>query len=156
MNRLLAHGVYWIFAEPRLVTYIQAGRRALWPGPDASPPRPRGVHEMEKARKEAEKRILRTIPGKGYYQFSFFFVFVQKQRNVVKADNIVRWEYPILFLGPLRDLFLGNDGVHHLAAAQEALEPFQNKICNKHLMYIAMDLLLSKVVPEIYLESTHP
>lgn len=64
MDRLLAHGVYWIFAEPRLVTYVQAGRRALWPGPDASPPRPRGVHEMEKARKEAEKRILRTIPGK--------------------------------------------------------------------------------------------
>lgn len=45
--------------------------------------------------------------------------------------------------------------MHHLAAAQEALEPFQNKICNKHLMYIAMDLLLSKVVPEIYL-ATHP
>ncbi|KAG0336520.1 hypothetical protein BG000_006485 [Podila horticola] len=63
IDRLLAHGVYWIFAEPRLVTYIQAGRRALWPGPDASPPRPRGVHEMEKARKEAEKRILRTIPA---------------------------------------------------------------------------------------------
>ncbi|KAG0032496.1 hypothetical protein BGZ81_010763 [Podila clonocystis] len=120
IDRLLAHGVYWIFAEPRLVTYIQAGRRALWPGPDASPPRPRGVNEMEKARKEAEKRILRTIPA------------------------------------PLRDLFFGDDGVHHLAAAQEALEPFQNKICNKHLMYIAMDLLLSKVVPEIYLEAAHP
>ncbi|KFH67832.1 hypothetical protein MVEG_06563 [Podila verticillata NRRL 6337] len=119
IDRLLAHGVYWIFAEPRLVTYIQAGRRALWPGPDASPPRPRGVHEMEKARKEAEKRILRTIPA------------------------------------PLRDLFFGDDGMHHLAAAQEALEPFQNKICNKHLMYIALDLLLSKVVPEIYL-ATHP
>ncbi|KAG0078367.1 hypothetical protein BGZ92_001487 [Podila epicladia] len=120
IDRLLAHGVYWIFAEPRLVTYIQAGRRALWPGPDTSPPRPRGVHEMEKARKEAEKRILRTIPA------------------------------------PLRDLFFGDDGVHHLVAAQEALEPFQNKICNKHLMYIAMDLLFSKVVPEIYLELTHP
>jgi hypothetical protein len=43
--------------------YIQAGRRALWPDPSASLPRPRGVDEMEKARKEAERRILRTIPG---------------------------------------------------------------------------------------------
>ncbi|KAF8928611.1 PXA domain-containing protein [Dissophora ornata] len=116
IDRLLAHGVYWIFAEPRLVMYLQAGRRALWPDPNSSPPRPRGVDEMEKARKEAERRILRTIPA------------------------------------PLRDTFFGEDGVHHLLAAQEALEPFQNKACNKHLMYIALDLLLSKVVPEIYPE----
>ncbi|KAG0199882.1 hypothetical protein BGX28_006907 [Mortierella sp. GBA30] len=114
IDRLLAHGVYWIFAEPRLVAYIQAGRRTLWPDPDSSPPRPRGVDEMEKARKEAERRILRAIPA------------------------------------PLRDVFFGDDGVHHLVAAQEALEPFQNKTCNKHLMYIALDLLLSKVVPELY------
>ncbi|KAF9350988.1 hypothetical protein BGX26_010889 [Mortierella sp. AD094] len=116
IDRLLAHGVYWIFAEPRLVMYIQAGRRALWPDPNSSPPRPRGVDEMEKARKEAERRILRTIPA------------------------------------PLRDTFFGDEGVHHLAAAQEALEPFQNKVCNKHLIYIALDLLLSKVVPELYPE----
>ncbi|KAF9204564.1 hypothetical protein BGZ49_005149 [Haplosporangium sp. Z 27] len=114
IDRLLAQGVYWIFAEPRLVMYIQAGRRALWPDPNSSPPRPRGVDEMEKARKEAERRILRTIPA------------------------------------PLRDTFFGDDGVHHLVAAQEVLEPFQNKMCNKHLMYIALDLILSKVVPEIY------
>ncbi|KAF9194112.1 hypothetical protein BGZ51_001091 [Haplosporangium sp. Z 767] len=116
IDRLLAHGVYWIFAEPRLVTYIEAGRRALWPDPNSSLPRPRGVDEMEKARKDAERRILRTIPA------------------------------------PLRDTFFGDQGVHHLAAAQEALEPFQNKMCNKHLMYIALDLLLSKVVPELYPE----
>lgn len=115
--RVLAHGVHWIFAEPQLVSYIQAGRRALWPDPNSSPPRPRGVNEMEKARKEAELRILRTIPG------------------------------------PLRNLFFGSkQGMDHLLAAQEALEPFQNKMCNKHLIYILMDLLLSKVVPEIYPE----
>ncbi|KAG0020239.1 hypothetical protein BGZ80_004556 [Entomortierella chlamydospora] len=116
IDRLLAHGVYWIFAEPRLVLYIQAGRRALWPDPNSSPPRPRGVDEMDKARKEAERRILRTIPA------------------------------------PLRDTFFGDEGVHHLAAAQEALQPFQNKVCNKHLIYIGLDLLLSKVVPELYPE----
>ncbi|CAO3572711.1 unnamed protein product [Mortierella alpina] len=116
IDRLLAHGVHWILAEPRLVTYIQAGRRALWPDPDSSLPRPRGVDEMEKARKDAERRILRAIPA------------------------------------PLRDVFFGDDGVQHLAAAREALEPFQKKQCNKHLMYIALDLLLSKVVPEIYPE----
>ncbi|GJJ74185.1 hypothetical protein EMPS_06543 [Entomortierella parvispora] len=114
IDRLLAHGVHWIFAEKQLVTYIQAGRRALWPDPNSSPPRPRGVNEMEKARKEAELRILRTIPAH------------------------------------LRDVFFGKQGIHHLQAAQDALEPFQNKICNKHLIYIALDLLLSKVVPEIY------
>ncbi|KAF9964912.1 hypothetical protein BGZ70_005734 [Mortierella alpina] len=116
IDRLLAHGVHWILAEPRLVTYIQAGRRALWPDPNSSLPRPRGVDEMEKARKDAERRILRAIPA------------------------------------PLRDVFFGDDGVQHLAAAREALEPFQKKQCNKHLMYIALDLLLSKVVPEIYPE----
>ncbi|KAF9909788.1 hypothetical protein EC991_008111 [Linnemannia zychae] len=114
IDRVLAHGVYWIFAEPRLVTYIQAGRRALWPDPTSSPPRPRGVDEMEKARREAERRILRTIPA------------------------------------PIRDTFFGEQGVHHLTAAREALEPFQNKHCNKHLMYIALDLLLSKITPEVY------
>ncbi|KAG0243199.1 sorting nexin 25 [Mortierella sp. GBA43] len=116
IDRLLAHGVHWIFAEPQLVMYIQAGRRALWPDASASLPRPRGVDEMQKARKEAERRILRSIPA------------------------------------PLRDMFFGEDGVHHLMAAQETLEPFQNKVCNKHLMYIALDLLLSKVIPEIYPE----
>ncbi|KAF9434149.1 sorting nexin 25 [Entomortierella beljakovae] len=116
IDRLLAQGVYWIFAEPRLVFYIQAGRRALWPDPNSSPPRPRGVEEMQKARKEAEKRVLRAIPA------------------------------------PLRDTFFGDNGIHHLVAAQEALEPLQNKICNKHLIYIALDLLLSKVIPEIYPE----
>ncbi|KAF8942738.1 hypothetical protein BGZ47_006179 [Haplosporangium gracile] len=114
IDRVLAHGVYWIFAEPRLVTYIQAGRRALWPDPTSSPPRPRGVDEMEKARREAERRILRTMPA------------------------------------IIRDTFFGEQGVHHLAAAREALEPFQNKQCNKHLMYIALDLLLSKITPEVY------
>ncbi|KAF9085608.1 hypothetical protein BGX29_001853 [Mortierella sp. GBA35] len=114
IDRVLAHGVYWIFAEPRLVTYIQAGRRALWPDPTSSPPRPRGVDEMEKARREAERRILRTMPA------------------------------------PIRDTFFGEQGVHHLAAAREALEPFQNKHCNKHLIYIALDLLLSKITPEVY------
>ncbi|KAG0289565.1 hypothetical protein BGZ96_006922 [Linnemannia gamsii] len=114
IDRVLAHGVYWIFAEPRLVTYIQAGRRALWPDPTSSPPRPRGVDEMEKARREAERRILRTMPA------------------------------------PMRDTFFGEQGVHHLAAAREALEPFQNKHCNKHLIYIALDLLLSKITPEVY------
>ncbi|KAG0374311.1 hypothetical protein BGX24_010558 [Mortierella sp. AD032] len=114
IDRVLAHGVYWIFAEPRLVTYIQAGRRALWPDPTSSPPRPRGVDEMEKARREAERRILRTMPA------------------------------------PIRDTFFGEQGVHHLTAAREALEPFQNKHCNKHLMYIALDLLLSKITPEVY------
>ena len=84
MDRLLAHGVYWIFAEPRLVTYIQAGRRALWPGPDASLPRPRGVHEMEKARKEAEKRILRTIPGR---ELEIVFVFVLNYADIVYLDT---------------------------------------------------------------------
>jgi hypothetical protein len=49
-------------------------------------------------------------------------------------------------------MFFGEDGVHHLMAAQETLEPFQNKVCNKHLIYIALDLLLSKVIPEIYPE----
>ncbi|KAF9986515.1 hypothetical protein BGZ75_001735 [Mortierella antarctica] len=116
IDRLLAHGVHWILAEPRLVMYIQAGRRALWPDPNSSLPRPRGVDEMEKARKDAERRILRAIPA------------------------------------PLRDVFFGDLGVQHLAAAREALEPFQKKQCNKHLMYIALDLLLSKVVPEIYPE----
>ncbi|KAG9326373.1 hypothetical protein KVV02_003724 [Mortierella alpina] len=116
IDRLLAHGVHWILAEPRLVMYIQAGRRALWPDPNSSLPRPRGVDEMEKARKDAERRILRAIPA------------------------------------PLRDVFFGDVGVQHLAAAREALEPFQKKQCNKHLMYIALDLLLSKVVPEIYPE----
>ncbi|KAG0306760.1 hypothetical protein BGZ98_001768, partial [Dissophora globulifera] len=62
IDRLLARGVRWIFEEPRLVMYIQAGRRALWPDPTNSLPRPRGVDEMEKARKEAEKRVLRSIP----------------------------------------------------------------------------------------------
>ncbi|KAF9914959.1 hypothetical protein BX616_007199, partial [Lobosporangium transversale] len=62
IDRLLAHGVYWIFAEPRLVMYIQAGRNALWPDPASSPPRPRGGDEVEKARKEAERRILRSVP----------------------------------------------------------------------------------------------
>ncbi|KAF9340814.1 hypothetical protein BGZ91_000089, partial [Linnemannia elongata] len=114
IDRVLAHGVYWIFAEPRLVTYIQAGRRALWPDPTSSPPRPRGVDEMEKARREAERRILRTIPA------------------------------------PIRDTFFGEQGAHHLTAAREALEPFQNKHCNKHLIYIALDLLLSKITPEVY------
>ncbi|KAF9920441.1 hypothetical protein FBU30_009723 [Linnemannia zychae] len=114
IDRVLAHGVYWIFAEPRLVTYIQAGRRALWPDPTSSPLRPRGVDEMEKARREAERRILRAIPAQ------------------------------------IRDTFFGEQGIHHLAAAKEALEPFQNKQCNKHLIYIALDLLLSKITPEVY------
>jgi hypothetical protein len=69
-DSVLAHGVYWIFAEPRLVTYIQAGRRALWPDPTSSPPRPRGVDEMEKARREAERRILRAMPGKDHHRNS--------------------------------------------------------------------------------------
>jgi len=53
-------------------------------------------------------------------------------------------------LAHLRDVFFGKHGIHHLEAAQDALEPFQNKICNKHLIYIVLDLLLSKIVPEIY------
>lgn len=52
------------------MTYIQAGRRALWPDQTSSPPRPRGVDEMEKARREAERRILRTMPGKSHHRNS--------------------------------------------------------------------------------------
>ncbi|KAF9973935.1 hypothetical protein BGZ73_002804 [Actinomortierella ambigua] len=115
IDRLLTRGVQWIFAEKQLIFYIEAGRKALWPDPKASsPPRPRGVYEMEEARREAEQRILRAIPAF------------------------------------LRDIFFGKDGVSHLSAAQDAMEPFQNKVCNKHLMYVAIDLLLSRVVPELY------
>lgn len=77
-DSVLAHGVYWIFAEPRLVTYIQAGRRALWPDPTSSPPRPRGVDEMEKARREAERRILRTIPGKKQHRKRAYMDFLKE------------------------------------------------------------------------------
>ncbi|KAF9089020.1 hypothetical protein BGX23_006970 [Mortierella sp. AD031] len=58
--------------------------------------------------------------------------------------------YGPCLVAPIRDTFFGEQGVHHLAAAREALEPFQNKHCNKHLIYIALDLLLSKITPEVY------
>ncbi|KAG0240799.1 RNA recognition motif-containing protein [Actinomortierella wolfii] len=104
IDRLLTRGVQWIFAEKQLIFYLEAGRKALWPDPKvSSPPRPRGVHEMEEARREAEQRILRAIPAS------------------------------------LRDLFFGKEGASHLAAAQDAMEPFQNKICNKHLIHTMSD-----------------
>src|SRR5690554_1623832 len=104
MDRLLAHGVYWIFAEPRLVIYIEAGRRALWPDPNSSPLRPRGVDEMEKARKDAERRILRTIPGKKYdLVWSCCTAFIWTM--------LINKEYmPFSIIAPLRDTFFGDQG----------------------------------------------
>lgn len=93
----------------------------------ADPPTPL---QREQMRVRAERLLTVAIPCK-YYVFSLSFELTS---FAVRASSI---------------LFETSDLNQLQSHIHDTLEPLQNKKINKHLMYLLVDLVLSKVFPEL-------
>ncbi|KAI7870853.1 hypothetical protein BDF14DRAFT_1420794 [Spinellus fusiger] len=74
-----------------------------------------------------------------------------------REDMRIRAERLLLVSLPpaLREtLFETNDMKKLQARMHETLEPIQNKYINKHLMYLLVDLISSRILPELLEEKS--
>lgn len=60
------------------------------------------------------------------------------------------WLTPLLNTANLRSILFETKDLNQLQNhVHEMLEPVQNKQINKHLLYLLVDLILTKVLPEL-------
>lgn len=114
-----------------LLFYLRLGTDLLWPNGEfmqkADPPTPL---QREQMRVRAERLLTVVIPRKYLISFLLFGLTL----SLVRVSSI---------------LFETNDLNQLQSHIHDTLEPLQNKEINKHLMYLLVDLVLSKVFPEL-------
>lgn len=133
--RFLEQAVFYLLSEDHIVFYLRLGSDLLWPDgvflQRADPPTPL---QREQMRVRAERLLTLAIPGK------LTIIWTPIEYSKVKPLPLAKIRATIFETKDLNEL---QNHIH------ETLQPLHNKQINKHLLYLLVDLILAKVLPEL-------